>query len=332
MSGSPRQGGFKNFLSDGAKEQKKKGLAILRKKAQESGSFLDAPVKTPETDTSEHSADGRTLHAAQCSVQGWRRANEDAQTVILSLPKHPSASFLGVFDGHGGASVARCVAAKLHGIVDANLPDSLDDGEAIGRALQKSFFEMDDLVDKELTPEQSSSTGATCNVIILTKDLAVCGNAGDARAILVSSDGTSVALSKDHAPDSPGEKARIQRAGSYLTEDGRIDGMLNVSRAMGDFDFKRKQKNPEDHAVTCAADIVVHELKGSERAIVQACDGIWGAKDSDEVAAFISKRLDAGDPPLGAACALCEACLAPELRDDGNGTDNMSVNVCTLGS
>lgn len=328
---SPKSGGFKNFLSDGAKDQKKRGLAVLRKKAHESTTFLEKPDTRLETESSESLVDGRTLSAGQCSMQGWRKANEDAQTVVLSLPKHPTATFLGVFDGHGGASVAKCVGEKLHGIVDQNLPEDMSDGDSIGRALQKSFLEMDNNIERVLTADQSSSTGATCNVVILTKDLAVCANAGDARAILVSSAGGSVALSKDHAPDSPREAERIKRAGSYLTEDGRIDGMLNVSRAMGDFEFKkRKEMKPEEQAVTCAADIVVHELKGGEVAIVQACDGIWGTKDSDEVAKFIHDSLSDSKSPLDAASALCQACLAPELRTDGKGTDNMSVNVCTF--
>eukprot|EP01062_Namystynia_karyoxenos_P026076 TRINITY_DN20373_c0_g1_i1.p1 TRINITY_DN20373_c0_g1~~TRINITY_DN20373_c0_g1_i1.p1 ORF type:complete len:332 (+),score=94.51 TRINITY_DN20373_c0_g1_i1:86-1081(+) len=326
MAKPVRPGGFKNYLSDGAKEQKKKEKAELRKRAGETGSYLDAPVKTPTTETREHDGPPRKLRAALTTVQGWRRANEDAATVVLSLPKHPQAAFLGVYDGHGGSAVANCIAARLHDLLDDRLPSDLDDTAEVTAALRGSFVAMDAACHETLREDQCSTTGATCNVCILTPSSVLCGNAGDARAIMVMKGGKVVPLSHDHQPEEPEERARIERAGSHL-QDGRIDGMLNVSRAMGDFDFKKKQKPPEEQAVTCAADVTAVKLTGDEDFIVQACDGIWGAKSNEEVAALVAERLQAGDPPAAAAEALCAACLAPTLGDDTAGTDNMSVNI-----
>lgn len=46
-----------------------------------------------------------------------------------------------------------------------------------------------------------------------------------------------IALSEDHKPDNADEKKRIEEAGGFVTE-GRINGNLNLSRALGDFEFK----------------------------------------------------------------------------------------------
>lgn len=46
-----------------------------------------------------------------------------------------------------------------------------------------------------------------------------------------------IALSEDHKPDNKDEKKRIEEAGGFVTE-GRINGNLNLSRALGDFEFK----------------------------------------------------------------------------------------------
>lgn len=46
------------------------------------------------------------------------------------------------------------------------------------------------------------------------------------------------ALSVDHKPETDTEKERILKAGGYITN-GRINGNLNLSRALGDLEYKR---------------------------------------------------------------------------------------------
>jgi len=44
-------------------------------------------------------------------------------------------------------------------------------------------------------------------------------------------------LSEDHKPDDPIERKRIYNANGFV-EDGRVNGMLALSRALGDFEYK----------------------------------------------------------------------------------------------
>lgn len=44
-------------------------------------------------------------------------------------------------------------------------------------------------------------------------------------------------MSVDHKPDDEIEFNRIKAAGGFVTE-GRVNGNLNLSRAMGDFEYK----------------------------------------------------------------------------------------------
>lgn len=44
----------------------------------------------------------------------------------------------------------------------------------------------------------------------------------------------------DHKPESDEERQRIERAGGQVTADGRVNGGLNLSRALGDHFYKRE--------------------------------------------------------------------------------------------
>ena len=80
--------------------------------------------------------------------------------------------------------------------------------------------------------EEDSHAGCTANVVLITPDTIYCANAGDSRAV-ASVNGSAVELSIDHKPLDPGELERITKAGSSVSE-GRVNGGLNLSRALGD--------------------------------------------------------------------------------------------------
>ena len=67
----------------------------------------------------------------------------------------------------------------------------------------------------------------------MTQPTIYCANAGDSRSILGSL-GKATALSFDHKPTHPTERLRITKAGSFVNEEGRVNGNLNLSRAIGD--------------------------------------------------------------------------------------------------
>jgi len=67
-------------------------------------------------------------------------------------------------------------------------------------------------------------------------------NTGDSRGIgimrAVGGKSKVKALSKDHKPNLDCEKERILRAGGTINEEGRINNNLNMSRSLGDFNYK----------------------------------------------------------------------------------------------
>jgi protein phosphatase PTC2/3 len=71
-----------------------------------------------------------------------------------------------------------------------------------------------------------------------------------------------------------GEKARIVAAGGFV-DFGRVNGNLALSRAIGDFEFKKSTDlAPEQQIVTAFPDVVTHEITSDDEFLVIACDGV----------------------------------------------------------
>ena len=73
--------------------------------------------------------------------------------------------------------------------------------------------------------------------MLITNDTIYCANAGDSRAVLATKSGKCIELSYDHKPENPGELARVKAGGGFV-EDGRVQGVIAVSRAIGDWEYK----------------------------------------------------------------------------------------------
>lgn len=177
-------------------------------------------------------------------MQGWRVHMEDAHTHILSLPDDPSAAFFAVYDGHGGADVAQYAGKHLHKFVVKRPEYEADPGDA----LQQAFLDIDDamLEDEQLQEQLAGSTAVT---VLIKDNKLYCANAGDSRAVACVNGRVDV-LSLDHKPNSETEKKRICEAGGFV-EYNRVNGSLALSRALGDFVFKRNtSKTPQEQIVT----------------------------------------------------------------------------------
>ncbi len=124
-------------------------------------------------------------------------------------------------------------------------------------------------------------------MILIADNVIYCCNAGDARSVL-SEKGKAVELSKDHKPDLPQERARVLAAG-HMVEDGRVDGIIAISRALGDWEYKSTSLEPEKMAVSGYPDISKTALTKDIDFIICACDGIWDCMTSQQCVDFINQ-------------------------------------------
>lgn len=118
-------------------------------------------------------------------------------------------------------------------------------------------------------------------MILISDTEIICANSGDSRCVL-SNSGKAIEMSIDHKPDLSTEKSRIEKAGGFV-EDNRVKGVLNLSRSLGDLEYKGdKSLTVENQMITCVPEIKVEKLKPTHDFIVIACDGIWDCLTSQE--------------------------------------------------
>jgi len=180
------------------------------------------------------------------------------------------------------------------------------------------------------TPGQDS--GTTACVAVISGDILCVANAGDSRCVLARN-GNAIDMSQDHKPEDDIEKTRIEAAGGCISLDGRVNGGLNLSRALGDHFYKRNEAMAlKDQMISALPDVRIEKLTNDDQFMVLACDGIWNSMTSQEVVDFISKRL-ASEMALPEICKqICTHCLASSTAGDGTGCDNMTVIITVFKS
>jgi protein phosphatase 2C family protein 2/3 len=195
--------------------------------------------------------------------------------------------------------------------------------------MRKGFLGLDeDMLDDEDMKEELAGTTAVC--VILKDKKIYCANVGDSRSI-ASVRGRVQNLSYDHKPNNELETKRILAAGGWV-EFNRVNGNLALSRALGDFVFKKNEtKKPEDQIVTAYPDVDMKDITADHEFIVLACDGIWDVLSNEEVLEFVRSRIAQQIPPEIICEQLMTRCLAPDCQMGGLGCDNMTVViVCFL--
>ena len=262
------------------------------------------------------------------SMQGWRSSMEDAHTIALELPvidqRDCEGLLVTICDGHAGHKTAHTVAKSIKEWICST--EEFSEGE-YRSAMIEGYARGDVALRKGAEPDDVS--GATAVTLMMVGRRLYCANAGDSRAILCR-DGKAWPLSEDHKPTLPVERERIVRAGSFVLN-GRVNGILALSRAFGDFTFKQNDQVPfSQQAVTVMPEVSVTDLQPNDDFVVLACDGLWDCMTSDQVVNYV--RLELGDHGDCALC--CEKLMDRCVSQDGLGigTDNMTIVIVQLKS
>jgi len=161
---------------------------------------------------------------------------------------------------------------------------------------------------KQYSENSIKHCGATGVIVFIRGDDVYVGNVGDSRAVLYS--GNKVTrLSFDHKPKD--EDERVRKLDGHVIN-GRINGLLAVSRAFGDF-YMQPWVSSEPYVSTSKLSNQPDEF------IIIGCDGVWDEITDEEACEIIQTSLKNGGDVYKSSAVLRD--YAYLLGSD----DNVSV-------
>lgn len=279
------------------------------------------------------------LQVAAYGEKGMRRQMEDEHLICTSLreqcptlPEEWDFALFAIFDGHGGKQVAGFVktylAVELGNTFAAEEPKDVPlNDKRIKRATEAAFQRLDSRIATELP---GCYDGCTAVVVLVNTEMCVCANLGDSMAYLnrhaADAEMQPIPLQiRQHKCWMMKEKERILRSGGAV-ENGRINGVLEVSRAFGDITLKK-------FGVLCTPEYMKFKIdREKDRFILLACDGFWNAWTAAEALEHTEELMEQEQERAqneGEAMDLRGVCkeLVQHVVEEKKAQDNVSVLV-----
>uniref|UniRef100_A0A0D9XCE0 protein-serine/threonine phosphatase n=1 Tax=Leersia perrieri TaxID=77586 RepID=A0A0D9XCE0_9ORYZ len=228
-----------------------------------------------------------SVEADAAEDKGCRHTMEDAWVLLpdasMESPGNLRCAHFAIYDGHGGRLAAEYAQKHLHQNMDV---------KAAKKAIIEGFRRTDEFLLQEST-KGNWQDGATAVCVWVLGQTVVVANAGDAKAVLarsISTDGEGVSqlkaivLTREHKAIFPQERSRIQKAGGSVGPNGRLQGRIEVSRALGDRQFKKV-------GLIATPDVHSFELTKKDQFIILGCDGLWGVFGAGDAVEFVQNQL-----------------------------------------
>jgi len=238
-----------------------------------------------------------------------------------------------IFDGHGGSEVADF--CHRHFARELKHSPFYSNGR-YAEALKATFFKMDELMQtpqgrKELLGREgqlaSSNVFAGCTAlaVLVTPREILVANAGDCRCLVFQENGEVLVMNIEHKPQNVQENARIYQGGG-MVRNGRVNGILNLSRALGDLRYKGDVwRPPAEQVISGEAEVVAKKREPTDLFMLLGCDGVYEKLSDLSIRDVIFDGFEDGQDMQDVLNSLLDQTCAPEFKRAFGGYDNMSA-------
>jgi serine/threonine protein phosphatase PrpC len=267
--------------------------------------------KSPETNKSF-----KEISFIQYQNESYRNYMEDRFSILINFPNNEEKALFAIFDGHGGSTISEFLCQNfISFFMKQYQKNEVKNYEKI---FQKTFSSLNDEIKKI---PNSYKMGSTATIILITKEtdqilgsqkVIYCANIGDTNCELFSKSNCK-RISYEHRCNDPVEENRIKKGNGSIIN-GRVGGIISVTRAFGDFQCK-------DFGLICEPYINKVNVNFNEKNfLILATDGIWDFVSEEDIYFITMNNTD--------SMVICRD-VVDKAKVNGS-TDNMTCIVIKL--
>ena len=267
--------------------------------------------KSPETNKSF-----KEISFIQYQNESYRNYMEDRFSILINFPNNEEKALFAIFDGHGGSTISEFLCQNfISFFMKQYQKNEVKNYEKI---FQKTFSSLNDEIKKI---PNSYKMGSTATIILITKEIdqilgsqkvIYCANIGDTNCELFSKSNCK-RISYEHRCNDPVEENRIKKGNGSIIN-GRVGGIISVTRAFGDFQCK-------DFGLICEPYINKVNVNFNEKNfLILATDGIWDFVSEEDIYFITMNNTD--------SMVICRD-VVDKAKVNGS-TDNMTCMVISL--
>ena len=173
----------------------------------------------------------------------------------------------------------------------------------------------------------ASEMETTANIMLIKNGTIYIANVGDSLSVMYKHK-KAYNLNREHQTIIETEKERVIQSGANIVG-YRINGMLNLTRAIGDLKFKSNfsLKRHEQSVIALPEITKIEDTDGIDF-IIMGCDGVWDCVKRQAVCDFVDRQIrENPDKNLSDILKLIfDRCVSP-VSGVILGTDNMSCII-----
>ncbi|KAL6555454.1 hypothetical protein OROGR_006712 [Orobanche gracilis] len=288
-------------------------------------SYLNSLKKDDYKDLTESSDDALlwARHIERHSHGEFSLAVAQANAVLedhSQVEAGPHATFIGVYDGHGGDEVSRYISDHL----SAHLLRLAREGGGISEDIIRNAFSQTEngflaRVRRDYaTRPLIASIGSCCLVGVIWNRTLYVANLGDSRAVLGSSSRFNKIVAEQLTQDQNVSVKEVRTELQALhPEDSqivvkrhgvwRVKGIIQISRSIGDAYLKSPEfalgpSFPRFHlpvplsrgVLRADPDVITRNIRANDRFVIFASDGLWNFLTNQEAVKIVNKNSRVG--------------------------------------
>ena len=260
--------------------------------------LMDVTLITPKVPDQTENCRVRTYGSEMNSLPfgmadslGYNNNLSVVDMVLERFRGKDNETVVGLFDGRsndfGGNKVSKLIQETFGSIFSQEL-NKLRENESVKEALRRAFLNTNKEIGNTtlMPPEEiahspiahrsstamnleyrDGMTGSCATVIYIQNNKLYVANSGDSMAIISGASGQYKVLTTRHDPTTEAELVRIRAAAGVVSSNGKLDGSLDVSRAIGFYNLI-----PQIHAKPSISE---YDLSDNDEVLVIGSKQLW---------------------------------------------------------